>query len=714
MSFYMDVQFVDEKKGNISVFEVVFSNHSDDKMIEGIISGGLNAFQKRNPYIQVEDGFIEFFDDNSIKLRIESICKYPLSKRRIEDLKQELIVAFKMTSEERALLQSKRQVENKDKQVLTAIQEMREEWDTRLVNEIAELRKSFTDQLSALQPGVDQGIGLQLQAKEAQQLLQYQELQEAIMLGNEYMTEHVQEIIQKEKSSSAQLKKRIAALDSSIGKRNEELSSSLTEIYKEITAGNFEKVDFLKEKLSSEIDENNFELKEEIRNLNTVLSKKIEEDVQQSVSKIQQLAEQLVSGNKKATESEKQLNQRLNNLIATFEQVDKRVAPLSTLLDEKLGEKITAIEQSINALSEKVIKLPSVQVEDHSDILLSKISEVKNELDKKMDSQTQTITEAVQLTQEKSTVETNGHAAVDLEAQLNKMKQLISANVHQITPMFSTLQKENILLSRKIDSLESMITELKEANEERQVSTTSEAVIKEPVVSLPEKEVVIAEKIVPKAAEPKPEASAATPVLNKEQVKPKEPSKLSEPERTIKKITAKDSKPVEGENSNPVKEEKTDVLKTKRPAPQRLLPKAEEVGTTRKEPRKRPVVNPFRSDFLTLKECFLELENAPRFDKQVRLSKFDYRKSVTHVHYIEYRWENAVLDKDDYQFFGLENFEKQVKELPEFLAVLKSDSKKESLFNQNSFKMKKTVWERIKAYHLLSIYLDQILEWRQG
>lgn len=153
VSFYMDVQFVDEKKGNISVFEVVFSNHSDDKMIEGIISGGLNAFQKRNPYIQVEDGFIEFFDDNSIKLRIESICKYPLSKRRIEDLKQELIVAFKMTSEERALLQSKRQVENKDKQVLTAIQEMREEWDTRLVNEIAELRKSFTDQLSAFSLG---------------------------------------------------------------------------------------------------------------------------------------------------------------------------------------------------------------------------------------------------------------------------------------------------------------------------------------------------------------------------------------------------------------------------------------------------------------------------------------------------------------------------------------------------------------------------------
>lgn len=687
VSFYMDVQFVDEKKGNISVFEVVFSNHSDDKKIEGVISGGLNAFQKRNPYIQVEDGFIEFFDDHSIKLRIESTCKYPLSKRRIEDLKQELIVAFKMTSEERALLESKRQVKNKEKPVLTAIQEMREEWDARLVNEITELRKSFSDQLSALQPVMGQGVGAQLEANEAQQLLQYQELQEAIMLGNEYMTEHVQEIIQREKTSSAQLKKRIAAVDSSIGQRNEELSSLLTKVYKETTAGNFEKVDFLKEKLSSEIDENNFELKEEIRNLNNVLSKKIETDAQQSVNKIQQLTELLVSGNKKTVESEQQLDQRLNDLTAAVEQIGNKATPLNDLLEEKLGEKITGLEHSVATLSEKVSKLPSVQMEDHSDVLLSKIAEVKTELDKKLEGQMLTITEAIQLIKKESTVETEKSLAVELEEQLTKMKQLISANAHQVTPMFSTLQKENILLSRKIDSLESLITQLKETNEAKQssevkqVPPTSKEGIKKPAASLPEKDLVVAEKdspkaIEPKAIEPKPEVITASPVLNKEQVKPKEQPKPSEPERTIKKMDVKDSKPIDVKNSNPVKEEKVDVLRQKRPAPQRLLPKAEEVGNVRKEPKRRPSVNPFRSDFLTLKECFLELENEPRFDKQVRLSKFDYRKSITHVHYIEYRWENAVLDKGDYQFFGLENFEEQIKALPEFLTALKSDSKR--------------------------------------
>lgn len=704
MNFYMDVQFLDEKEGSISIFEVVFSNYTDDKKIEKIIAGGLNTFQKRNPYIKVEDGFIEFFEDSSIKLRIESTCKYPLSKRRIEDLKQELIVAFKMTNEEKALLESKRQAENKEKPMLAALQEIKDEWNNRLVQEVGELRKSFSEQVSAIQPAIEQKISQQLMTAEKQQVLHYQELQEAVVLGNELMTEHLQEILQKEKNSSGQLKKRIAALDSSAEQRNEVLESQLKEVYQQTAAGNLEKIEFLKEKLSSEIDESNFDLKEEISFLGTDLAQRLEEDGERNVQRFSQLDEALKATNNLSSERAVQLNQQVDDLMKELHQTAQNIEPITTLLEKKETadeNKLKNLEESILVISEKLDKELTIQYEEHNEGVLKQISELKTDLNQKIEEELSKLNEMMQSEQKTAVEAYKSYEMIDFEEQLTKMKRMLDDNVNQITPLFSTLQKENIMLTRKIDNLEALIADMQNVSEEQTEKEQPVENILPPVI---EEELFVEEEKKPETEKKTEAAKVEKETDDKEEKAKEEQPKPLEPERRIEKVDAKLEKlPDEKKPSN-----------EKKPTVQRIIPKASEVDVKPKQPRERPDVNPFQTDFQALKERFSELESAPRFDKQVRLSKFDYRKSITHVHYIEYRWENAVLDKEDYHFFGLDNFEEKVNELPEFLDALKADNKKESLFNQNSFKLKKTVWEKIKAYHLLSIYLDQILTWRQG
>lgn len=729
----MDVQFVDEKKGNGSIFEVIFSNYSDDKKIEKIIAGGLNTFQKRNPYIKVEDGFIEFFEDNSIKLRIESTCQYPLSKRRIEDLKQELIVAFKMTSEEKAYLESKRQVESKEKPILTAIQEMKEEWNARLVNEVGALRKAFADELSSVQPIIKQELGQQLQGIEEQRSLRHQELQETIILGNDLMTDHLQEILQREKNSSAKLKKRMAALDSSIEQKLEQkieqnysvLEGLLVESNKETANGHLEKIEFLKEKLSSEIDENNFDLKEELNVLSTTLSKKIEEDTQKSVKEIQQLNEVVGSADDLSVEREHHLNQRLDGFTQSFTLMTEKLESIPAIVetkDEQLVKRLDGLEEAVRAVTAVADKKPDKSEEEQGKLILAKISELKDGLNKKIEEELNQINETVQLNRSKASEEDTATDAV-LEEQLTAMKALIEKNMSQITPLFSTLQKENIMLTRKIDRLESLVTSVQIASieqqaaapepKEKEAGVDTEKVEKKEAVKKVETTTVTTDEEPANVSEEQPKEPLEELPENKKEAPEEaevpeiklEPLKPSQPERKIKKIelnVEKEAKP------------KEELSNQNQSVVQRILSTMPQAEPEPKPPRERPAINPFHSDYVTLKERFSELENSPRFDKPVRLSKFDYRKSITHVHYIEYRWENAILDKEDYHFFGLDTFEEEINVLPEFLAALKEDGRKESLFNQNSFKLKKTVWEKIKAYHLLSIYLDQILTWKQG
>lgn len=723
MNFYMDVQFVEERKENGGVFEVVFSNYSDDKKIEKIIAGGLNSFQKRNPYIQVEDGFIEFFEDNSIKLRIECTCKYPLSKRRIEDLKQELVLAFKMTSEERARLETKVQVESKDKTVLAALQEMKEEWNRRLSSQVGELKQEFTKQLSVTQAEMRQ----QLQETGEAHTLGQKELQETVALEHEMLTDHLQEILQKEKSLSSQLKKRVAGLETSLVQRDDELKTALANVYKETSAGNFEKIDFLKEKLSSEIDENNFELKEEIG----ILRKKIDEDAQGMTVNIQHLEKVFSQADTSAEKREEQLNKQFSDLSETISQLKEEHGPLTAAIEKKeetLFKKIDGFENAVAELSEKV-----QQLQDNKDQpIIDKVNELKESLNDKLEEEIKKINETVHQQASLSAEEgSENEQKLAFEKQLLEMKKLVTENLNKITPLFSTLQKENIMLSRKIDSLEVTVNgfltiadnavvekptieeteepkkEIKEdvtKNVKEEVKVEAKEKI-EPVIqvsSAPEPDVECPE---PAATEKKTEEKKIDPVAPtpKEKLSPLKPA---EPERRIKKIGAKE---------DVAEKEKTTITKREQAKVQRLLPKTDApVETKPKVPRERPTVNPFLADFQQLEQRFLELDKSQRFDKPVRLSKFDYRKSITHVHYIEYRWENVVLDKEDYDFFGLETFESRINELPEFLIALKSDNKKESLFNQNSFRLKKSVWEKIKTYHLLSIYLEDILTLRKG
>lgn len=493
------------------------------------------------------------------------------------------------------------------------------------------------------------------------------------------LTKAYQELIEKEEATTGQLNERLEKLDSSIEESNDKLQVSLTNAYTVAADDNSEKIADLKDKLSSEIEESTVELKEEFNLLNTALHQKVEEEIGLINSSIQDMDVAITANNSAFDEREEATKKHLRQLTEIIAFNKSEVASLGEKIEkneETLMDRMDTLESNFENIFNKVDSLHEAYSRSNQQQVLDRMNEIKGNLNKKLEAEGQKII---------------------LEEQLSEIRELVTGTMNQIKPLFVQLQRDNQFLNNKIDALEanqkSASVHQLEVKEAAHVSLLEET-------AAPEKKDLLVEE--------RKDMSKGSP--SKSDDMRNAPIKVLESERVIRKVEPKlaeeQEKTVEVSkavlNKEEVDRQLSDMLKLT-PEPT-VVPEVKQVLT----------VNPFLPDLEELQEQFLEIEKEPIFDRSVRLSKTEYQESVTSVYSIENRWENAILDKGNYKLFGLETLEEHMKVLPELLADLKTLSKKETMFNQNSVKVKKSTWEKIKTYHQLSMYLDYVLNLRSG
>ncbi|MGC6770421.1 hypothetical protein [Enterococcus sp. LJL51] len=459
MGFYTDVQLVsgiEETGEGRCHFEVTFTTDTDnDKKIEQIISKGLNLFQKRNKAIKIEDGYIEFFENQTVVLKIECSSKAGLTSFDQRHLQQELKTVFD-------LLKSGTQLSPQQK--TSAGNQMNEEqnqqWDRWKKGLEENMSALMTETLQDYQQTMKQEITVQLENIQAEMkeeiigslaelkedfeqnyTIANRELLASQAIKTETLQNELKELRHRNKTGISKMKKQLESFTASQKEQNNTLKSSLIEAYQTIAADHEEKADFQKDKLYGELEENMIVLTEEIHQVTAGVKKQLGAETQKINSDIRQLQNTMAELKKQAEQpaaSEKRL-----------EEITQELSAQKQLLTAAVEE----ITNSHKNLSEQVEKAADVSTERMEGVAAS-LSSVEEQLNS---SKTETAEQLEQLKHLEKLLE-----AQKTNSSFTYFTKTLNNQEKQLHTLISGLEKKEQQIAERMDALEGTLSKITE------------------------------------------------------------------------------------------------------------------------------------------------------------------------------------------------------------------------------------------------------------
>ncbi|MCB5950665.1 hypothetical protein LI951_01140 [Enterococcus sp. BWT-B8] len=789
MSFYIEAQLIKNLNSNSSEnkkrnFEVTFSNYTeDDKKIEQIISKGLNSFQKRNSTVRIDDGFIEFFENNSVKLNLECSFIHVINDRELEHLRQELITVFQPSENSQAAVPA---VIPTNQPALTPnlaleVEEMKQDLEAAFVSTVNSNIKSFQHELRKELNAQLDGFRTEITNEMTRMLVDIKNetekssaiLSDDLLMSQETNVELIQteirQLSQKDKGNYSKLKKKLEKLESVIssqGIQNEGLKQSLINAYTETADDNEEKLAFFKDQISSEIEENNLILSEELQQTEKKFNEQLTTETREIKKRIQQV-------NLLVTEA----NDSSADAIESAE-LEKHFSALTKLIREREGQ--------TNAI------LTTIQ--EHSIHLEKRIDEV-NKRSAKLDHIEESVSKVVfdyqKESQKVSKIVENLLLSTDGELKMTNLLDAIKENKTEWSSLYTGIEQNHEELNKKITQLEQNIHEIQKNmsqigtsvsrynDEHNKTVTVIDKLLKEQKADMkalllndqsntnnkPHIEKIDIQAPVEETKKPERKIEATKrEEPEKKQVQHNEPQKIEAkvevqkqeepkkvkpnaelPKNTEQKTvdTAPEGNVAESQKlakTEPVKKEeiKVSVIAPEtKSAVEKVVAQSQSNSTEKNEKSaekpgqpsalktavmkeinnaekkrlsvNRNQVNPLIDHYDKATDLFAESYTLQGANKMLKKNKSDYREAIMNANYIEYRWTSIQPDSYLFEKYKLNDFLKEVQQLPEFLSQLNAESKKESRFNQNVIKIKNSVWQKLSGYLWLSIYLEKIL-----